>query len=146
MKEEIKKLTEEFFEKADFPAEVLVSQADEAFFIKIKTEEAQRLIGQNGQTLQEIQKILKAVLKKKTGSELSIDLDINGYKEKKTEYLRETARDAANEVFLSQKQKLLPIMSSYERRIVHMELANRSDVKTESLGQEPNRRIVVKPI
>ena len=73
-----------------------------------------------------------------------IDLDINDYKKKKIEYLKETARAVADEVALTKKEKYLPSMPPYERRIIHMELASRSDVTTESIGQEPERKIVIR--
>jgi spoIIIJ-associated protein len=49
-------------------------------------------------------------------------------------------------VALYKKEKELRSMSAYERRIIHMELKERSDVKTESIGQDPDRRIIIKPI
>ncbi|PIR71473.1 MAG: hypothetical protein COU43_02475 [Candidatus Nealsonbacteria bacterium CG10_big_fil_rev_8_21_14_0_10_37_25] len=74
-----------------------------------------------------------------------IDLDINGYKKKKLDYLKELARSLADEVALTKKEKNLPPMAAYERRIIHLELAGRSDVTTESIGEEPERRVVVRP-
>jgi len=72
-------------------------------------------------------------------------LDINDYKKKKVEYLREMARDAANEVSLSKKEKNLVSMPAYERRVIHLELADREDVITESVGEEPERSVIIKP-
>ncbi|MDP2909964.1 MAG: R3H domain-containing nucleic acid-binding protein [bacterium] len=143
--EKIKKITKEFFKKADFLVDASIEEEKGTLFVKIKTDDPQILIGQNGQTLAEIQKLLRALVKKSIEGEFFIDVDINNYKQKKAEYLKETAREAANEVFLSQKEKTLPAMPSYERRVVHVELADRSDVVVESIGEEPNRRIVIKP-
>ena len=145
MTEKIKNITEEFFQKASFDVEVNVSKEENTFRIKLKSDEPQTLIGVNGQTLAEIQKLLRSVIKHSVLEEIFIDLDVNSYKQKKAEYLKGIALEAANEVFLSQKEKVLFPMSSYERRIVHMQLLNRSDVKTESIGEDPNRRIVIKP-
>ncbi|PJA84129.1 MAG: hypothetical protein CO145_02195, partial [Candidatus Nealsonbacteria bacterium CG_4_9_14_3_um_filter_37_13] len=69
----------------------------------------------------------------------------NGYKKKKLDYLKELARSLADEVALTKKEKNLPPMAAYERRIIHLELAGRSDVTTESIGEEPERRVVVRP-
>ncbi len=55
------------------------------------------------------------------------------------------ANSAADEVALIKKEKWLPIMPAYERRIIHLELSLREDVVTESIGEEPERRVVVKP-
>ena len=72
-------------------------------------------------------------------------MDVNDYKKKKVEYLIELAHSVADEVSLTKKEKVLDSMQAYERRIIHLELADRSDVVTESIGQEPERRIVVRP-
>jgi len=142
----IKKTTEEFFQKTTFEVEIeFLPQKDLTLPINLKTEEPQILIGEGGQTLTEIQRLLKAILKRKIAEPFFIDLDINSYKKKKLEYLKEMARSMADEVALTKKEKNLPPMMAYERRVIHLELAGRSDVTTESIGQEPERRIVVRP-
>ena len=153
--EEIKKTTEEFFQKTTFEVEMeFLPQKDLTLPINLKTEEPQILIGEGGQTLAEIQHLLKLILKrtlrqtqgKKSSEEpFFIDLDINDYKKKKAEYLKELARSLADEVALTKKEKELPPMPAYERRIIHLELAGRSDVTTESIGREPERKIVIRP-
>ena len=142
----IKKITDEFFKRTSFDieAEVLPSE-EKTIFIKARTEDPKVLIGQNGQTLAEIQRLLKSILRRQIPEEFYIDLDINNYKAKKIEYLKETARDLADEVSSSRTEKMLAPMPAYERRIIHLELADRPDITTESLGQEPDRCVVIKP-
>jgi len=144
--EEIKKIIKEFFEKTTFEVEIEFSpQQDLTLPINLKTENPQILIGEGGQTLFDIQHLLKAILKRKIAENFYIDLDINDYKKRKIEYLKEIARTVADEVSLTKKEKILSPMSAYERRIIHLELAGRQDVSTESIGQEPERRIVIRP-
>lgn len=144
--EEIKKITEEFFQKTTFEVEIeFLPQKDLTLPINLKSEEPQILIGEGGQTLAEIQHLLKAILKRKIREPFFIELDINGYKKKKLEYLKEMAHSVAEEVTLTKKEKSLPPMPAYERRVVHLELASHPGVTTESIGQEPERRVVVKP-
>lgn len=144
--EEIKKITREFLEKISFDIEVeFLPQKDLTLPINLKTQEPQILIGENGQTLVDIQRLLKAILKRKIQEDFYIDLDINGYKKKKIEYLKELAKSVADDVSLIKEEKSLPSMSAYERRIVHMELAERSDISTESIGREPERKVVIRP-
>jgi len=143
----IKELIGEFFKKTGLPVEVKVKEIqDTTIPVNIKTDDPQLLIGERGQTLQEMQNLLRMVLRKHLGKEerFFVDLDINDYKKKKAEYLKEIARSAADEVYLSKKDKELPPMSAYERRVVHMALAGRSDVVTESAGEGPDRRVVIK--
>ncbi len=142
----IKKIIKEFFEKTTFEVEIeFLPQRDLTLPINLKTEEPQILIGEKGETLFEIQHLLKVILKRRIEENFYIDLDISGYKKKKIEYLKELARSVADEVALTKKEKILPLMPSYERRIIHLELAARSDITTESIGQEPERRVVIKP-
>ena len=144
---QIKKEIERFFQKTKFDIKLeVLSPENNTISVKIRTEEPKILIGQNGQTLNEIQRLLKAVLRKSFPEEkFFINLDVNNYKEKKIEYLRETANSAADEVALTGKEKKLKPMSAYERRIIHLELAERGDVFTESAGREPERSVVIKP-
>ncbi len=144
---QIKKEIERFFQKTklDIKLEVF-NPEDSTIPIKIRTEEPKVLIGQNGQTLSEIQRLLKVVLRKNFPEErFFINLDVNNYKEKKVEYLRETARSMADEVVLTGKEKKLEPMPAYERRIIHLELAERGNVTTESAGEEPERGVIIKP-
>lgn len=143
---EIKNTIKEFFSKTSFDIELEIANLQENTIpVRIKTQDPKILIGQNGQTLAEIQRLLKAILRRKIAEDFYIDIDVNEYKKKKVEYLREMAKDLADEVSLSGKEKTLNPMSSYERRIVHMELAERKDVATESIGQEPERKVVIRP-
>lgn len=144
--ETIKEAAREFFQKTTFQVEIeVLPQKDSTLPINLKAEEPQILIGDQGQTLAEIQHLLRAILRRKIEEPFFVDLDINGYKKKKADYLEELARLAADEVALTKKEKDLPPMPAYERRIIHLALANRSDVATESAGQEPERRVVIRP-
>jgi len=142
----IKEITEEFFKKMGFKVKIQInSSKKETPSILIETEEPQILIGERGKTLIEIQHLLRKILQKQIKEISYIDLDINKYKEKKIEYLKELAQSTADEVALLKKEKILPPMPAYERRIIHLELANREDVVTESVGQKEKRRVVIKP-
>ena len=142
----IKETTEEFFRKTTFEVKIeFLPPRDLTIPINLELEDPQILIGEGGQTLAEIQHLLKAILRRKIQEPFFIDLDISGYKKKKFEYLKELARSAADEVTITKKEKVLSPMPAYERRIIHLELAGRSDITTESIGQEPERRVVIRP-
>lgn len=144
--EKIKIIVNKFFNKTTFEIEIeFLPQQELTIPINLKTEDPQILIGEGGQTLAEIQHLLKAILKRKIKEPFYINLDINDYKKKKTEYLKELANSVADEVALTKKEKSLAPMPAYERRIIHLELASRNEVVTESIGQEPERRIMIKP-
>jgi len=136
----------EFFQKVGADGTVQVKTDEESgVSVQVTLEEPQLYIGEKGQTLLEIQHILKAILRKKIPEErLYISLDINEYKQNKESYLRELARSAADEVALLKKPKELSPMPPSERRIIHMELSERSDVSTESDGDGELRRVIIK--
>lgn len=154
----IKEIAEEFFKKMTIEVEIDIerpkedshpaAQNEERTYtvpINLKMEEPQLLIGERGQTLLELQHLLRMVFKKRIDAYIFVDLDIQDYKKKKTDYLKELARSLADEVSLTKKEKILSPMPAYERRIIHLELAERKDVVTESIGEEPDRKIVIRP-
>jgi len=144
--EKIRKITKEFFQKTTFDVSIDFStQEENTLLIEVKTEDPQILIGERGQTLSDIQHLLKIILRKKTKELFYVNVDVNDYKKKKTEYLKELANSVADDVILSKEEKALSPMRAFERRIVHMELAERSGVITESVGERDERRVVVKP-
>ena len=144
--EKAQKIVKEFFQKMAVEGEIeILPPKDETLGINLKIEDPQILIGERGQTLFEIQHLLKAILKREISENFYVDLDINDYKKKKIEYLKELARSVADEVSLTKKERVLSPMPAYERRIIHLEIAERKDVTTESIGQEPERRVVIRP-
>jgi len=160
--DKIKGIIEEFFEKMTIDISNLEVNASsikrdpqdkkdqneenrEIVDVDIKINEPQILIGQQGQTLFEIQRLLKTVLNKKLQKVVYLNLDINDYKNKKVEYLRALAKDLADQVASTKEEKALMPMSSYERRVIHAELSQRSDVITESQGDSFDRHIIIKP-
>ena len=117
----------------------------ELITLVVKLKEPQILIGENGQTLFEIQKLLRMIINKKFPNIFHLNLDINDYKKKKIDSLQKVAKELADEVASSKVEKAMPPMSSYERRIIHAELSQRQDVKTESKGEGLSRYVVIMP-
>lgn len=143
----IQEIIKDFFEKMFFAdIEIFLSHKDSILFIDLKVKNPQILIGKRGETLFKIRHLLKAILKKKiNASEFFIEFDINDYKKKRIEYLKKLAREIAERVSLTKTEEFLPLMSSYERRIIHLELANFPDIFTESIGTGQERKITIKP-
>lgn len=142
---QIKKEIQTFFKKASFPVEIKnLSAQNETLALELESSEPRILIGERGQTLLEIQKLLRVILVRKLNKFFYLDLDVNNYKRKKIEYLKEISRDLADEVALTKEEKILPPMPAYERRIVHLELANRSDVTSQSIDEGEKRRVVIR--
>ena len=118
---------------------------ENAVVVSIQTpNDARFLIGKNGQNLKALEHVLRAMLVK-DGKEGTIVLDINDYRKSRADYLVDVAKQAVTRVRNTQKAEALFPMSAYERRIVHMELAACPDIATESIGAEPQRRVIIKP-
>lgn len=151
--ENIKKIVGEFMEKmGESPLNIFViplnegeETAIESVDVDIEVSEPQMLIGQRGQTLFDIQRILRAIMSRNLKKFLYVNLDINSHKKKKAEYLKNLANRIADEVLFVGEERILPPMENYERRIVHMALSERKDVKTESRGEKDERRVIISP-
>ena len=75
-----------------------------------------------------------------------IYLDINNYRKEREKLITELAKAAARKVVATKQEIVLPTMNSYERRIVHTELAAHPEIKTESQGMGKERAVIIKPI
>ena len=103
------------------------------------------IIGKNGKNLQALSIIITQVIKKEVGKSFKFLLDVNDYKSKREQSLQNLAKTIAKEVQDTKVEVKLDSMNSYERRVVHNALATYKNVYTESVGEEPNRCVVVKP-
>ena len=121
-----------------------VRRRDKSISIKLFSNNNAILIGKNGRTIGALQTIIRQIVSNQINEKLSILLDVENYKEKKeknTEYL---AKKTAREVAKTKVEVTMDSMNSYERRIVHSVLADDKYVYTESIGEEPNRCVVIK--
>lgn len=155
--EKIKGIVSEFFEKMTLPATSItvninksekgenLSEEREVIGVTLKSQDPQILIGQQGQTLFELQKLLKTLLNKKLGKVYYLSLDINDYKSSKIDYLESMVKELADEVAFTKIEKALPPMNSYERKIIHAKLSSREDIVSESQGDGTERHIIIKP-
>lgn len=141
----IERVTREFLGKLGVEGEIKIGSTQEGeVSATVTLQEPQLFIGEKGQTLFEISHVLRALVRRMLAEPVRLVFDINDYQKNKEQYLRELARTAADEVALFKKDKELPAMTPGERRIVHLELSERQDVVSESVGEGPERRVVVK--
>jgi spoIIIJ-associated protein len=104
-----------------------------------------RLIGHHGETLRALEYVVNQMMKRVDGSSPRFALDIAGYKEAQRRSLEELAREVAARVLETGESEELRPMNPAERRIVHMTLRELPQVSTESVGEDRERRIMVKP-
>lgn len=146
---EIKNTTEKLLQKMtmeDFSLELKPSPEGDFLDLDIKLKEPQFLIGEGGQTLMGLERVLRIILSKGIKKKFYLKLDINGYKKNKIDYLKKIAKESADEVSLTKKSKILPPMPAFERRVIHVELSQRRDIIAESQGDDADRHIVINPV
>ena len=111
--------------------------------VNIDGEDKGYLIGYRGDVLNSLQQILNNIANKNTEEKIRVLLDIGGYKERREKDLQNLADKIAGTVIKTKKSITLEPMTSYERKIIHSKLQENSKVFTHSIGEEPNRRLVV---
>jgi spoIIIJ-associated protein len=102
------------------------------------------LIGDDGEVLEALQELTRLAVHRQTGSRARLMLDIGGYRAQRRAELAEYGRTVAEEVGRTGEPKTLAAMSPFERKIVHDAVAA-AGMRSESEGEEPNRRVVVFP-
>jgi spoIIIJ-associated protein len=125
-------------------AAVKITEEDNAIRLNVEADTTGRLIGHRGETLRALQHLLNVLVRARTTENVYISLDIAGYKQALADRLAAKAKQAAEEVIETGKEHYLRPMNAAERRIVHMALADISGVYTESTGEDPNRRVIIK--
>ncbi len=113
--------------------------------LNIEGEDLGILIGRRGQTLASLQYIVKLIVGHQTQSRLPIIIDVEGYKQRHYESLQSLALRLAEEVKTQRTSFSLEPMPAFERRIIHLTLANHPDVYTESTGLGDARKVVILP-
>jgi spoIIIJ-associated protein len=108
-------------------------------------EELGALIGRKGERLSALQHLVNLMLSRQMGTWTRVLVDVEDYRGRRERQLREIAERAARRVVESGKMLQLEPMPALERRWVHLALKGNPDVVTQSIGEEPNRRIVVLP-
>ena len=112
---------------------------------QLESEKAALLIGKRGQTLNSLQQLTQLVLNKSAKQFLLVKIDVENYRERRQVALEQLADRMADKALrLNQRMEFEP-MQSYERKIIHNQLANRIDIETYSEGTEPNRYLVIEP-
>jgi spoIIIJ-associated protein len=103
------------------------------------------LIGHHGQTLEALQDLTRTVVGNRTGQRARVVVDAEDYRKRQRARLENHARDVARRVARSGREEALDPMNSYERKIVHDAVASVHGVETASRGEDPDRRVVIKP-
>ena len=114
--------------------------------LNIEGEDLGILIGRRGQTMGALQHIVRIITAQNMQITIPIVIDVEGYKERRCEGLRALAVRLADQVKTRKIPFTMEPMSAFERRVIHLALADRQDVVTESTGLGMSRKVVIKPV
>jgi len=143
--EEAKGVLIELLRLMEVPGTVEVATGGETARLNVRGSDLGVLIGRRGEKLASLQHIVNLIVAKKEGEYHRIAVDVENYRGRREEQLRDVADRAAKRVLQTGKIIQLEPMPAIERRIVHMALVENGKVRTQSVGVEPNRRIVILP-
>ncbi|MBI2325606.1 MAG: hypothetical protein HYU87_11685, partial [Chloroflexi bacterium] len=96
-----------------------------------------------GENLVALQQVVSAITSKKVGRTVHVPIDVEGYRRRREDQLREVAKRVADRVRATAQAVTLEPMLAYERRILHLAVQGPPGLRTESVGIEPNRRVVI---
>lgn len=126
--------------------EIATTREGKYVLFQLKSEKAALLIGKRGQTLNSLQQLTQLVLNKSAKQFLMVKLDVENYRERRQVALELLADRMADKALRLNQRVAFEPMPSYERKIIHNQLANRLDLETYSEGTEPNRYLVIEPV
>jgi len=142
----------ELLEKMRVPARLkaqIVPPVDEndqrLILVEVQGDDLSILIGRRSETLNALQYISSLIVSKEAGQWVPLLIDVQGYRARRERQLRVLARRMAEQVNHTGRRMALEPMPANERRIIHLELREHPDVTTESVGEEPNRKVTIVP-
>ena len=114
--------------------------------INILGDDLSILIGKQAETLNALQYITRLIVGKEVGRGVNLIVDVEGYRTRREQNLRNLARRMASQAVKTGRKQMLEPMPANERRIIHLELRDNQDVSTESVGEEPRRKVTIIPV
>jgi spoIIIJ-associated protein len=113
--------------------------------IDLEGSDLDALVGPNGETLDALQELTRLAVLRRSRRRARLLLDINGFRAQQRERLIAIVRATAEQVIKTREDHELRPMTPAERKIVHDAVAGIDGAQTESLGEDPNRRVIIRP-
>ena len=144
----VRDLMEKMRVKATINAKIGEAEDDmdsRVIMIDIQGDDLSYLIGRHSEVLHSLQYITSLIVGREVGHWVPLVLDVQGYRERRERQLRQMATRMADQVIKTGRRISLEPMPATERRIIHLALRGNSQITTESIGEEPNRKVVIYP-
>jgi spoIIIJ-associated protein len=131
------------FQKMNVDVNIEKTEDEDSIQLKITGKDSAIIIGRRGETLDALQYLTSLVVNKKNENYKRVTIDIENYRQKREETLVKLAERLADRVVKYRRNVSLEPMNPYERRIIHSTLQNNEYVETYSVGEDPNRKVVI---
>jgi len=118
---------------------------DRIILIDIQGDDLSILIGRRSETLNALQYISSLIVSKELGKWVPMMIDVQGYRKRRERQLRQLGRKMAEQALQTGRRQVLEPMPANERRVIHLELRDNPEVITESMGDEPYRKVTISP-
>lgn len=141
--ESVVSYVKEILSKMGIDSNVEITSEDNIMNINISGDGMGIVIGRRGETLDALQHIIQLYVNRNIEKFYKVRLDTESYRAKREEALTNLANGIAKRVMKTRKEVVLEPMKAYERRIIHTALQDYPRIKTYSIGDEPNRKIIV---
>ncbi len=145
LENEAEELLESLLDRMGFMSDFDLVSEDPLAYNIVGDEDFGRLIGRQGETLRAFGYLVNLMLGRRLGRPCRVIVDVNGYRQHRADQLAELAETLADEVRATQEPITLDAMPANERRLVHVALADDEDVRTYSIGEGDERRVVISP-
>ncbi len=145
VKDYLKKLIKTLLKDMGFDVEIEITVNNNTPTYRLYSTNDALLIGKDGKNLKALTTVVNAILTKEINSNYKFLIDVSDYKEKNDRRIERLAKKLAREVRETKVEVKMDSMNSYQRRLVHNILNNNKYVYTKSVGEEPNRCVVIKP-
>jgi spoIIIJ-associated protein len=123
----------------------LDEEGRQPIFVDIRGSDLGILIGRKAEILNALQYIVNLILSKQLERWVQVIVDVEGYRTRRERQLRQMASRMADQAIKTGKRQVLEPMTASERRIVHLELRNHPEVVTQSIGEDPTRKVTISP-
>ena len=142
---EIPYLCKDLLKNIGFDVEIEISMNNNIPTYRLYSDNDALLIGKDGKNLKALTTIINQIIIKEIGTNYKFLIDVSDYKKRNDQHIETLAKKLAREVKNTGIEVKMDRMNSYQRRLVHNILSNNKYVYTESIGEEPNRCVVIKP-
>ena len=145
VKEYLKRLIKSLLKDMGFDVEIEITVNNDTPTYRLYSTNDALLIGKDGKNLKALTTVVNAIMTKEINSNYRFLIDVSDYKERNDRKIESLAKKLAREVKATRVEVKMDSMNSYQRRLVHNILNSNKYVYTESVGEEPNRCVVIKP-